>query len=73
VILHNDNVHLFNDVADAIVKSVPGLSAQQAWDITLDAHVTGRSVVISCVLELAELYQERLQTFGLTISIESQG
>jgi ATP-dependent Clp protease adaptor protein ClpS len=73
VILHNDNVHLANDVADAIVQSVPGLSAQQAWEITLEAHYTGRSVVISCPRELAELYQERLQTFGLMISIEPQG
>jgi ATP-dependent Clp protease adaptor protein ClpS len=70
VILFNDNVHLANDVASWLVASVPGLSSQDAWQITLQAHNTGQAVIITCPREEAELYQERLQSYGLTVSIE---
>jgi ATP-dependent Clp protease adaptor protein ClpS len=36
----------------------------------MEAHQKGKAVVITCPLELAELYRERLQTFGLTATIE---
>jgi ATP-dependent Clp protease adaptor protein ClpS len=70
VILHNDDVHLADDVASWLVASVPGLSSQDAWLITLQAHNTGQAVIITCPKEEAELYQERLQSYGLTITIE---
>ena len=35
-----------------------------------EAHSTGRSVVKRCHKELAELYKERPQGEGLTISLE---
>jgi ATP-dependent Clp protease adaptor protein ClpS len=36
----------------------------------LQAHNHGQATVISCPLELAELYRERLESFGLTATIE---
>jgi ATP-dependent Clp protease adapter protein ClpS len=36
----------------------------------LDAHDNGKAVVIVCPLELAELYRERLESCGLTATIE---
>jgi ATP-dependent Clp protease adapter protein ClpS len=69
-ILHNDNVHWAHDVASWLVASVPGLSSQDAWQITEQAHNTGQAVIITRPREEVELYQERLQGYGLTISIE---
>jgi ATP-dependent Clp protease adaptor protein ClpS len=70
VILHNDDIHLANDVARWLVESIPGLSTQDAWDITILAHNTGKAIVISCPKEEAELYQERLLNHSLTVTIE---
>jgi ATP-dependent Clp protease adaptor protein ClpS len=72
LILHNDQVHWAHDVVAALVQTISGLVPQRAWDITWEAHSTGQALVISCPRELAELYQERLQGFGLTITIEPQ-
>ncbi len=72
LILHNDQIHWAHDVVEALVQAIPGLAPQSAWDITWEAHLVGRALVITCPRELAELYQERLQGFGLTITIEPQ-
>lgn len=70
VILHNDPVHTMEYVVDALVKSVPTLSEQEASEVMMKAHSEGRAVVVVCPLEQAELYRDRLQTFGLGVSIE---
>ena len=70
VLLHNDDVNDMVHVVQALVKSVPKLSSQQATEIMMEAHQNGQALVITCPLELAELYQERLQTPGLTATIE---
>jgi ATP-dependent Clp protease adaptor protein ClpS len=70
VILHNDDVHSMEYVVDALVKSVPTLSEQEATEVMMKAHSEGRAVVVVCPLEQAELYRDRLQTFGLGASIE---
>lgn len=70
VILHNDEVHSMEYVVDALLKSVSSLSEQAATEVMLKAHDEGRAVVIVCPLEQAELYRDRLQTFGLGVSIE---
>jgi ATP-dependent Clp protease adaptor protein ClpS len=69
VILHNDDVHSTVEVVQALRRSVPGLSAVKATRIMLEAHYTGKAVVIVCPLEEAEFYQQRLQTYGLTVSV----
>ncbi len=55
VILHNDDHHAMDYVVAALMKSVPGLSEDEAINIMLEAHNTGRAVVITCPLEQAEL------------------
>jgi ATP-dependent Clp protease adaptor protein ClpS len=57
-------------VVRALVESVPELSIDRAAEIMLEAHQTGAAVVVTCPLELAELYRDRLQTFGLTATVE---
>jgi ATP-dependent Clp protease adaptor protein ClpS len=70
VILHNDDHNEMVYVVQALVKSVPKLGARRATQIMLEAHKHGQAVVTTCPLELAELYRDRLQTFGLTATIE---
>ncbi len=70
VILHNDDHNTMDHVAVSLVKSVPELTPERAVEIMLEAHNHGRAVVIICPLELAELYRDRLQSFGLTATIE---
>ena len=69
VILHNDPVHAMVEVVQALRRSVPGISAMKAARIMLEAHNSGQAVVIVCPLEQAEYYQQRLQTYGLTVTI----
>jgi ATP-dependent Clp protease adaptor protein ClpS len=72
VILHNDDVHEANYVAGSLVKAVPSLTFDEAWQIMFCAHTTGAAVVIVCPKESAEYYQERIQSFGLTSTIEPE-
>ncbi|MCL4370365.1 MAG: ATP-dependent Clp protease adaptor ClpS [Chloroflexi bacterium] len=70
VILHNDDVNEMGYVTMALLRSVPKLTEKQAAEIMLTAHHRGQAVVIVCPLELAELYRERLEGYGLTATIE---
>lgn len=69
VMLHNDTIHAVDEVIQALVASVP-VSAEEAERITMTAHQEGRAVVIECRKEEAEYYKERLESYGLTITIE---
>lgn len=70
VVLHNDDVHSMDFVVAALLKSVRSLAADEAVRIMLEAHNTGRAVVITCPLEHAELYRDRLRSFQLGATIE---
>ena len=70
VILHNDDVNSMDFVVAALLKSVEPLSKEEAVNIMLEAHNTGRAVVITCPLEHAELYRDRLRSFRLGVTIE---
>ena len=70
VILHNDDVNDMGWVVESLQKCVPDLSSDEAVAIMITAHQYGRALVITCPLEHAEMYQERLQSRGLTVTIE---
>jgi ATP-dependent Clp protease adaptor protein ClpS len=70
VILHNDDHHDMLYVVRSLVKSVPNLGATRAMKVMLEAHNRGKAVVTTCPLELAELYRDRILSFGLTATIE---
>jgi ATP-dependent Clp protease adaptor protein ClpS len=70
VILHNDDHNEMVYVVQSLMKSVPNLGATRATRIMLEAHNRGKAVVVTCPLELAELYRDRLESFGLTATIE---
>jgi len=70
VLLHNDDEHDMGYVVRALVASVPELSVERAAELMLEAHLHDRAEVIVCPLERAELYRDRIQTYGLGSSIE---
>ena len=70
VILHNDDVNDMVHVVQSLLKTIPHLGQKRAVEIMLEAHNHGRAIVTTCPLELAELYRDRLEGFGLTATIE---
>ena len=70
VILHNDEHNSMEHVIESLRKAVPGMTLGKATAIMWEAHTSGKAVVIACPLELAELYQQRILSFGLTATIE---
>ena len=70
VVLHNDDVNDMNHVVQSLLMCIPELDAQQASEVMLQAHLHGHARVITCPLERAELYRDRLESRGLTATIE---
>jgi ATP-dependent Clp protease adaptor protein ClpS len=70
VILYNDDHNDMTYVVRSLVLCVPEVSTEQAVEIMLEAHLQGRALVIVCPLERAELYRDRLESRGLTATIE---
>ncbi len=73
VILHNDWDNSMPRVVIILKKVIPGMTLAKATKIMYEAHTSGQALVKSCHRELAELYEERLQAEGLTVSIEPAG
>ena len=70
VLLHNDDHTPMEYVVEVLVKIIPAMNPQQAFDIMMEAHNSGSAVVIVVNQEHAEFYKEQLQTHGLTSTIE---
>lgn len=73
VVLHNDDVNSMEHVVHALLVSVPEVDLERAAEIMLLAHNHGEADVISCPLERAELYRDRLESHGLTATIRRSG
>lgn len=83
VILHNDDYNGFDFVIGVIIK-VFKYPVEKAVALTLEAHESGRSIVWSGSLELAELRADQIRSCGpdpqaktngaqpLQVSIEAQ-
>ncbi|MDA0270957.1 MAG: ATP-dependent Clp protease adaptor ClpS [Chloroflexi bacterium] len=69
VVLHNDDVNSMDHVVRALLISVPELTVERAVEVMLAAHEHGRADVITCPLERAELYRDRLESHRLTATI----
>jgi ATP-dependent Clp protease adaptor protein ClpS len=70
VILHNDDHNTMDHVVRSLLRCVPSLSPEDATRIMFTAHEQGEAQVIVCPKETAELYRERLESCGLTATIE---
>ncbi len=72
VIIHDDPVHIYLEVALAVHHTVPGKSLADGWEIATLVDTTGQGVAALCPKEHAEHYRERFeQVYGLTSTIEA--
>jgi len=69
VLLHNDDVNDMEHVVLSLLKVLP-LSVCDAEQRMLEAHSSGTSLLVVTHRERAELYQEQLQTYNLSVTIE---
>ena len=71
VILHNDDVNSMEHVVDALLKSVPTLSEQDAVRVMMDAHTRSTERVPLSPTATAELCLVRLQAFARGAPVEA--
>jgi len=57
-------------VVAVLIRLIDHRTPPEAIQIMLAAHPTGSAVVVICPKEVAEYYQERLLSCGLTATIE---
>lgn len=55
----------------ALCKTIPGMTAEDAFHHAWRVDHEGSSIVHTCPLEPAELYRDQLRSFGLRATIES--
>ncbi len=72
VILFNDDYNEMDFVVAVLLRTINHLSQTEAEYIMLTAHLSGSAVVVVCPKEIAEYYQERLLSYGLTATIEPE-
>jgi ATP-dependent Clp protease adaptor protein ClpS len=72
VVLFDDDYNEMNYVVFVLLHSINNLSQADAERIMLTAHLTGSAIVAVCPKEIAEFYQERLLSYGLTATIEPE-
>ena len=70
VVLHNDDHNSMDHVILSLLSCVQSLTPERAIEIMFTAHEHGQAIVITCVKEAAEHYRERLESRGLTATIE---
>jgi ATP-dependent Clp protease adaptor protein ClpS len=70
VVLHNDDLNAFSYFVTCLINVLPGVTEKRANEIAAEIEGQGRSSVITCPLELAELYQQRFEELVLTATIE---
>ncbi len=70
VVLHNDDHNSMDHVVASLLRSVPSLGLEEAVEIMFTAHNFGQATVIECPKEAAEHYRDRLESCGLTATIE---
>ena len=71
VIIHDDPIHTYHEVAVAVARTIPGKNYADGWEIATLVDTTGMAVATTCPKEPAEHYRERFErTYGLTSTIE---
>ena len=68
VIVLDDSFNTFQHVANSLLKIIPNMSENRAWDLTIKVDKTGSAEVWRGNLEQAELYHEQLFNKGLTMA-----
>ncbi|NER83991.1 MAG: ATP-dependent Clp protease adapter ClpS [Leptolyngbya sp. SIO1D8] len=68
IIVLNDDFNTFQHVAKCLMKYVPNMSSDRAWELTQQIHHEGQATVWVGPLEQAELYHSQLSRAGLTMA-----
>jgi len=68
VIVLNDDFNTFQHVASCLMKYIPGMSSDRAWELTNQIHYEGQAIVWVGPQEQAELYHQQLRRAGLTMA-----
>lgn len=68
VIVLNDDENTFQHVHDCLVKYIPGMTSDLAWELTNQVHYEGQATVWVGPQEPAELYHQQLSRAGLTMA-----
>jgi ATP-dependent Clp protease adaptor protein ClpS len=68
VIVLNDDFNTFQHVAECLMKYIPGMSSDRAWELTNQIHYEGQAIVWIGPQEPAEFYHEQLGRAGLTMA-----
>ncbi|HAG80787.1 MAG TPA: Clp protease ClpS [Cyanobacteria bacterium UBA12227] len=68
VIVLDDDFNTFQHVHDCLVKYIPGMSSDRAWELTNQVHYEGQAIVWIGPQEQAELYHQQLSRAGLTMA-----
>ena len=68
VIVLDDDHNPFQHVVEVLVRHLPGMSPDQAWELAHQIDGQGSAVVWSGPLEQAELYHQQLGAEDLTMA-----
>lgn len=68
VIVLNDDFNTFQHVSECLMKYIPGMTGDMAWDLTNQIHYEGQAIVWVGPQEMAELYHQQLRRAGLTMA-----
>ncbi|MEM9447951.1 MAG: ATP-dependent Clp protease adapter ClpS [Cyanobacteria bacterium P01_E01_bin.6] len=68
IIVLNDDFNTFDHVTKCLLKYIPGMSQDRAWELTNRVHFEGQAVVWVGPFEQAELYHLQLSREGLTMA-----
>jgi ATP-dependent Clp protease adaptor protein ClpS len=68
VIVLNDDFNSFDHVATCLLKYIPAMTSDRAWELTNQVHFDGQAIVWVGPQEQAELYHQQLRREGLTMA-----
>jgi ATP-dependent Clp protease adaptor protein ClpS len=68
VIVLNDDFNTFEYVAECLMKYIPGMTSDLAWNFTNQIHFEGQAIVWIGPQEQAEFYHQQLSRAGLTMA-----
>lgn len=68
VIVLNDDFNTFQHVAECLMKYIPAMTSDRAWELTNRIHYEGQATVWVGPQEQAELYHQQLSRAGLTMA-----
>ncbi|MGB3516056.1 MAG: ATP-dependent Clp protease adapter ClpS [Elainellaceae cyanobacterium] len=68
VIVLNDDFNTFQHVAACLMKYIPQMTSDRAWELTNQVHFEGQAIVWTGPQEQAELYHQQLSRAGLTMA-----